>query len=116
MCSPSFLKAVGSEAIGLGMFFDNSSVRAILRTLPFAFRSTDRDDLIVDVHEKTTTVEVRILCNPPVKSLGNTVGSHGVCSAAGCQKNDGPLRAWARVHVIQVRRHEAVTAPCAKLQ
>jgi hypothetical protein len=46
------------------MFFDNSSVRAILRTLPFAFRSTDRDDLIVDVHEKTTTVEIRILCNP----------------------------------------------------
>jgi hypothetical protein len=25
---------------------------------------TDWDDLIVDVHKKTTTIEVRILCNP----------------------------------------------------
>jgi hypothetical protein len=30
------------------------------------------DDLIVDVHEKTTTIEVRILCTPPAESLGNT--------------------------------------------
>jgi hypothetical protein len=41
-------------------------------TLPLAFRITEWDDLIVDVHEKTTTIEVRILCTPPAESLGNT--------------------------------------------
>ena len=50
----------------------NIRPRRFWRTLPFAFRSTDWDDLIVDVHEKTTTIEVRILCTPPAESLGNT--------------------------------------------
>jgi len=43
------------------------------------FRSTDRDDLIVDVHEKTTTIEVRILCtsrlNPWATQLAATVSA-----------------------------------------
>jgi hypothetical protein len=42
----------------------NIRPRHFWRTLPFAFRSTDWDDLIVDVHKKTTTIEVRILCTP----------------------------------------------------
>jgi hypothetical protein len=51
----------------------------------FAFRSTDRDDQIVDVHEKTTMIEVLDSVYPPAGSLGNTVGADGVCSTAGCQ-------------------------------
>jgi hypothetical protein len=34
-------------------------------TLPFAFRSTEWDDVIVDVHEKTTTIEVPDSVYPP---------------------------------------------------
>jgi hypothetical protein len=30
---------------------------------------------IVDVHEQTTMIEVRILCTPRLGPLGNTVGS-----------------------------------------
>src|SRR6516165_2576975 len=66
-------------------------------TLPFAFRSTDRDDQIVDVHEKTTMIEVLDPVYPPAGSLGNTVGTDGVCSTAGCQiqcvsRSEYPLR------------------------
>jgi len=66
-------------------------------TLPFAFRSTDRDDQIVDVHEKTTMIEVLDSVYPPAGSLGNTVGTDGVCSTAGCQipcvsRSEYPLR------------------------
>src|SRR5262249_32765033 len=46
---------------------------------------------IVDVHEKTTTIEVRILCTPRLDSLGNTVGSHGCLQHRWLSKNDGPL-------------------------
>jgi hypothetical protein len=60
-------------------------------TLPFAFRSTEWDDVIVDVREKTTTIEVRILCTPRLDSLGNTVGSHGCLQHRWLSKNDGPL-------------------------
>ena len=54
-------------------------------TLPFASRSTDLDDQIVDVHEKTTMIEVRILCIPRLDPSDNTVGTYGVCSTVGCQ-------------------------------
>jgi hypothetical protein len=55
--------------------------------LPFAFRSTEWDDVIVDVREKTTTIEVRILCTPRLDSLGNTVGSHGCLQHLWLSKN-----------------------------
>ena len=52
-------------------------VRAILRELCLSDSVVQEwDDVIVDVHEKTTTIEVRILCTPQLDSLGNTVGSH----------------------------------------
>jgi hypothetical protein len=47
-------------------FITDSSKK--IRSAPFLAG----DDLIVDVHEKTTTIEVRILCTPPAESLGNT--------------------------------------------
>ena len=53
-------------------------------TLPFAFRSTDRDDQIVDVHEKTTMIEIPILCVPSCLP-GATQLAASVCSTAGCQ-------------------------------
>src|SRR5262245_57052375 len=36
-----------------------------IETLPLAFRSTDRDGRIVDVHEKTTMIEVPDPVYPP---------------------------------------------------
>jgi hypothetical protein len=48
----------------LGQLITDSSkysVRAILGALFFAFRSTAWDDVIVDVHEKTTMIGFPIL-------------------------------------------------------
>jgi hypothetical protein len=56
-------QTINSRALAIASF-RHQSIRAILRTLPLAFRSTKWDDLIVDVHEKTTTIEVLILCTP----------------------------------------------------
>jgi len=73
-------------------------VRAVLGTLPCAFRSTEWDDVIVDVHEKTTTIEVRILDSvyPRVDSLGKTVGSHGCLQHLWLSKNLA-FALWGRV-------------------
>jgi hypothetical protein len=57
-------------------------------TLPFTFRITKWDDLIVDVHQKTTTVDHPDSVYPPTECQANTVGSHGVCSNAGCQSGN----------------------------
>jgi len=43
--------------------------------------------VIVDVHQKTTTIEIRILCTPQMDSLGNTVGSHGCLQHLWLSKN-----------------------------
>jgi hypothetical protein len=59
----------------------NQNIRRHSETLPFAFRSTDWDDQIFDVHKKTTMIEVPDSVYPPAGSLGNTVGSHAVSAA-----------------------------------
>jgi hypothetical protein len=51
----------------------------LCETLAFAFRSTERDDLIVDVHEKTTTIGsgfcVTPRLNPWAAQLAATVSA-----------------------------------------
>jgi len=37
--------------------------------------------------QKTTTIEIRILCTPQMDSLGNTVGSHGCLQHLWLSKN-----------------------------
>ena len=94
VCAPARKSAESKDHRGFDLISDalpseieGGCVRAVLGTLPFAFRSTEWDDVIVDVHEKTTTIEVRILCTPRLDSLGNTVGSHGCLQHLWLSKN-----------------------------
>ena len=40
---------------------------------------------IVDVHEQTTMIEVRILCTPRLDPWATQLAASAVCSTAGCQ-------------------------------
>ena len=51
--------------VALGSSQIHQNIRRHSETLPFAFRSTDWDDQIFDVHKKTTMIEVPGGCVPP---------------------------------------------------